>query len=66
MYNLIKNNEEVVLHYVKFTNPLSFQTTFPKSGPTYMYRRQVVNPRHLIKHRKDNQLQNLELPCRLS
>ena len=25
------NNDKVVLHYVKQTNPLSFQTRFPKS-----------------------------------
>ena len=29
-----KNNEKAVLHYVKQTNPLSFQTGFPKHGPT--------------------------------
>ena len=44
MYNIIENNEKVVLHNVKLTNPLSFQTRFPKSGPTHW--RQVGNPRH--------------------
>ena len=44
MWIIIKNNEKVVLHYVKLTNPISFQTRFPKRGPTYM--RQVVNPWH--------------------
>ena len=38
--------KEVVLHYVRFTHPLSFQSKFPKRGPTY--RRQMVNPRHKI------------------
>ena len=38
-----KNNEKVVVHYVKLTNALSFQTWFPKSAT---YRRQLVNPRH--------------------
>ena len=37
----MENSEKVVLHYVKLTNPLAFQTRFPKSVPTY--RRQVVN-----------------------
>ena len=41
--NIIKNNEKVVLHYVKLTNPLPFQTKFPNSGQTY--RKYVVNPR---------------------
>ena len=35
---------KIVLHYVQLTNPLSFQTRFPKSGTTY--RKQVVHPRH--------------------
>ena len=28
--NIIENIENVVLHYVKLTNPLSFQTNFQK------------------------------------
>ena len=41
-----RNNEtkKVVIHYVKLRNPLSIQTKFPKSWPTY--RTQVVNQRH--------------------
>ena len=39
-----QNNEKVVLHYAKLTNPLSFQFRFPKSVPTY--RMQVANQRH--------------------
>ena len=54
--------KKVVLHYVNFTNPISFQTRFPKSGPTF--RRQLVNPQH--KHHKDNQLQSLKLYCEIS
>ena len=42
-----------------------FKSRFLKSGQTY--RRQVVNPRHRKdKRRKDNQLQSLKLPCRVS
>ena len=41
-----KTNERLVLHYVKLTNPISFQTRFAKRGPKY--KRQVVNPRHQI------------------
>ena len=39
-----QKNGKVVLHYFKLTNPLSFQTRFPKRGPTYM--KQVANIRH--------------------
>ena len=41
---MIKNNEKVVLHYVKLRSPLSFQIWFPKDAPTYRW--QMVNPRH--------------------
>ena len=47
----------MVLHYVKLTNPLSFQIWFPKSGPKY--RKQVVNPQHQT---PQGQLVSLELP----
>ena len=43
-----QNNEKVMLQYVKLTNMLSFQTIFPRSGPTY--KRKVVNPRHQTLH----------------
>ena len=56
--NKIENNEKVVLHYVKLTNQLSFQTRFPKSGPTY--RRQMVNPWH--QHCKNNPFQSWDSP----
>ena len=36
--------KKFVLHYAKFTKPLSFHTRFPKSGPTHS--RQVLNPQH--------------------
>ena len=39
--NVVRNS---FLHHVKPTNPLSFQTEFPKSRPTY--RREGVNPWH--------------------
>ena len=38
------NQKKKKIPYIKFTNLLSFQTRFPKSGPTY--RGKVVNPRH--------------------
>ena len=51
-------------HCVKFTYPLSFQTRIPKvdqhTGGKY-----VAAPNG-TKHRKDNQLQSLELSCRIS
>ena len=49
-------------HCVKFTYPLSFQTRIPKvdqhTGGKWLI--------HGTKHRKDNQLQSLELSCRIS
>ena len=27
----LQSNEKVIIHYVNFTNPLSFQTKFPKT-----------------------------------
>ena len=39
-----------------------FKLDFQKNEP--IYRRQVVN--HGAKHRKDNHLQSLKLPCRIS
>ena len=48
-------------HCVKFTYPLSFQTRIPKvdqhTGGKWLI--------HGTKHRKDNQLQSLELSCRI-
>ena len=53
MQNVIKNNENVVLQ-----NPLSFQIDFQKveqhTGGKWLM--------HGTKHRKDNQLQSLDLP----
>ena len=54
----IKNNKKVVFTYVKLTNLLSFSTRFPKSGPTYRGGKWLI---HGTRHRKDNQLQSLEL-----
>ena len=42
--NMTKNNENVIFRYVKFTNPLSFQSRFKKSRSTYRW--PVDNPRH--------------------
>ena len=44
-------------HYVKFTNQLSFETRFPKSGPTYRMRKVVTH-----KHREDIQFKALNSP----
>ena len=30
-----QKQQKIVFHYVKLTNLQSFQTRFPKSGPTY-------------------------------
>ena len=50
MLNIMESNETIALHYVKLTNPQSFQTKFPKSGPKYT--RQVVDPWHQTPHRQ--------------
>ena len=49
-------------HCVKFTYPLSFQTRIPKVDQ-YTGGKWLI---HGTKHRKDNQLQSLELSCRIS
>ena len=62
IWNVIKNNEKVVLHCVKLTNPLSFKLDSLKvdqrTGSKWLI--------HDTKHRKGNQLQSLELPYRIS
>ena len=45
---IIIKTTKIALHYVKLTNPVSFQTRFRKRG--IAYRRQVFNPRHQILH----------------
>ena len=61
MWNKIEDIEKVFLHYVKLTNPLSFQTRFQKVE-------QHTRGKWLIHGTvlKDNQFQSLELPCRMS
>ena len=59
MWNNQKHQKNV-FPYVKLTNLQTFQTRFLKSGPTYKW---LI---HGTKRRKDNQLQSLELPCRIS
>ena len=57
----IKNNEKGVFHYIKLTNQLSFKTCFQNVD-------QHTGGKWLIpstKHQKNNQLQSLELPCRV-
>ena len=51
-----------IFHYVKLTNQLSYKTNLQKVD-------QHTGGKWLIygtKHRKDNQLQRLELPCTIS
>ena len=54
--------KKIVLHYVKLTNPLLFQTGFPKldqpTGGKWLI--------HGTKHHKDYKSQSLELPYRIS
>ena len=59
------NNEKqqtIVFPFVKLTNLLSFKLDFQKvdqhTGGKWLI--------HGTKRRKDNQLQSLELPCRIS
>ena len=59
MHKEIKNNEKGVVRSVKLTDQLSFKLKF---GPTY--RKQVFNQRHL--NCKENQLQSLDISCRIS
>ena len=56
--SIITNNVKVVLRYLKHTNQLSFQTRFPKSRGKWLI--------HDTKRLKLNQLQSLELSCRIS
>ena len=51
-----------IIHYVKPTAQLLLKIRFPKGGPTC--RRQGLI--HDTKRRKDNQLQSLKLPRRIS
>ena len=51
------------IHYVKRTAHLLFKSRFPKGGPTCRASAWLV---HDTKRRKDNQLQSLKLPCRIS
>ena len=53
-----QKQQKTVFPYVKLTNLLSFQTRFPKTGPTYRGKWLIHGP----KCRKDNQLQSLEPP----
>ena len=49
---------KIALHYFKLSNPLDFQKVNQHTGGKMLI--------HDSKHRKDNQLQSLELPCRIS
>ena len=65
MYNCICQNTKkirYIIHYVKPTVQLLFKIWFPKvdqhEGGKWLI--------HDTKRRKDNQLQSLKLPCRIS
>ena len=65
IYNSICQNTKKWRYTIRYAKPIAqlvFKNRFPKGGPTS--RRQVVNPRQ--KCWKDNQLQSLKLPCRIS
>ena len=57
----IKKQWKMALHYAELTDLLSLQTRFPK------YDQQTGGKwlNHGTKHRKDNQLQSVEIPCRI-
>ena len=60
IYNCICQNTKkirFIIHYVKPTAQLLFRIRFPKGGKWLI---------HDTKRRKDNQLQSLKLPCRIS
>ena len=56
-----QQQQKVVFPYVTITNVLSFQTRFPEGGPTGG--KWLI---HGTKRHKNNQLQSLVLPCRIS
>ena len=65
IYNCICQNTKkwrFTIQYVKPTAQLVFKNRFPKGGPTC--RRKLLI--HDTKRCKDNQLQSLKLPCRIS
>ena len=49
----------LIIHFIKFANPLSFQTRSPKRGPTYS--RQLVDPRHQTPQGQSNAKPRLPL-----
>ena len=51
-----------IIHYVKHTAQLLFKIRFPK-GDQHAGGKWLI---HDTKRRKDNQLQSLKLPCRIS
>ena len=53
--------QKIVFPYVKLTNLLSFLNWISKKVDQHSY--WLI---HGTKRRKDNQLQSLELPCRIS
>ena len=52
----------MVLHYVKLTNPLSFQTVFPKLHQATWGKWLI----HGTMQHKDFKFQSLQLPCRIT
>ena len=62
MRKRIKTLKRGVIHYVKLTNQLLLKTNFQQLDQHTESKLLI----HGTKHRKDNQLQSLELPCRIS
>ena len=58
MQYIIKKQWKVVLHYVTLTNHYHFKLDFQHPAGKWF--------NHGTKHHKDNQLQSLELPNRIS
>ena len=58
----VKTHKKIkyIIHYVKPTAQLLFKMRFPKCGPTCKWLM------HDTKRHKDNKMQSLKLPCRIS
>ena len=59
---MLKNNAKFVFHRVELTDVLSSQTIFKKKDQHAGGKLLI----HGTKHRKDNQLQSVEIPRRIS
>ena len=62
-YVTLQKKGRYTIHYVKPTAQLVFKNRFPKSVDQHEGGKWLI---HDTKRRKDNQLQSLKHPCRLS